>query len=527
MAREALPAHIRGLLRKRAYARPVKSIELVQTHISWVLLVDDDVYKLKKPVNLGFVDFTTLEKRRLACEAEVRLNRRGCPGDTYLGVVELRRTGDAYGFGPDGGALSDYAVHMKRLPRHRMMDRLLDNGEVTFEMVGRLAARVAGFHRDAATSSEITRIGGFRGLKQNWRDNLEQMRPFVGRTLSKRRFDRISAFVEAFMRDEESLLKRRDEHGWIRDCHGDMRTDSVCFRPSGDICIYDCIEFNDAFRYSDTGLDIAFLAMDLDYRGRPDLSDLLIGLYTPAAGDTHLPLLLAFYKCYRACVRGKVESLLLNDPGVSTRQKAETRRRASRYFELAESYTHRRNAKGLVVVSGLSGSGKSILAGALASRLGAVLLSTDTLRRHLFPQPGKGAALDSGIYDENARSRVYDELAIRAAQLLDEHRPVVVDGTYIERRRREPLVNLARQHVTPLLIVECTAPDEVVRERQRQREKEDWTTSEGRWEVYLAQKARAEPPDEVTPNERISLDTTLPLSEQLRLLEGRLGTRSH
>src|SRR4030095_12696581 len=117
-----------------------------QTHISWVLLVDDDVYKLKKPVNLGFVDFTTLEKRRLACEAEVRLNRRGCPGDTYLGVVELRRNGDASGRGPGAGALSDTAVHMKRLPRHRMMDRLLDNGEVTFEMVGRLAARVAGFH---------------------------------------------------------------------------------------------------------------------------------------------------------------------------------------------------------------------------------------------------------------------------------------------------------------------------------------------------------------------------------------------
>lgn len=523
MAKDPLPDHVRGLMRKRAYPRAVKAIELIQTHISWVLLVDAEVYKLKKPVDLGFVDFTTLEKRRIACEAEVRLNRRGCPGGVYLGVEEVRRHGERYCLSGEG-ELVDYAVHTKRLPGERMMDRLLARGEVDFEMIGRLAARVAEFHREAESGPQITRIGGFATLKENWRANLEQMRSYIGRTLNDGRFQRIEVFVDAFMRDEAGLVQSRDDEAWVRACHGDMRSDAVCFEPppSRGICIYDCIEFNDAFRYTDTALDVAFLAMDLDYRGHPDLSDLFIGLYAPAAGDANLPLLLNFYKCYRACVRGKVESLLLDDAGVSARQKAQARRRARAYFRLAERYARRQRTRSLVIVSGLSGSGKSVLAGVLAARLGAVLLSTDALRRELFDERGKGAPIDSGVYAEGARGQVYEALTQQANGLLRESRPIVIDGTFIERRQREPLVTLAREHRSPLLVVVCTAPEPVVRERQQRREGEYWTTSEGRWEVYLAQKARYEPPDEVKANERVVIDTTLPLSEQIEAVEARL-----
>jgi predicted kinase len=345
--------------------------------------------------------------------------------------------------------------------------------------------------------------------------------------LSRARFERIEAFVDGFAEREAPLMQRRDREGWVRDCHGDLRSDAVCFDPSvpGGICLYDCIEFNDAFRYSDTGLDAAFLAMDLDYRGRPDLSDLFVGLYSAAIGDKELPILLDLYKCYRAVVRGKVESLLLVDPAVGIRQQAAALRRARAYFALAESYARRRRRRSLFLVTGPSGSGKSVLAGTLAARLGAVFLSTDVVRRTLFEERGQGAPLDSGLYAPYARERVYQEVALEAARALGQKRSVIVDGTYIERKQRLAVEGLARKQRARLLVVECYAPDAVVRERQRRRENEPWATSEGRWEVYLAQKARLEPATEVPPSRHVAIDTTRPLTEQLEAIGMKLKGR--
>jgi aminoglycoside phosphotransferase family enzyme/predicted kinase len=525
MAQEALPAHVQALRSKGAYPSPPKRIELIQTHISYVFLADDEVFKVKKPVDLGFVDFTTLAKRKAACEAEVRLNRRGCSAGVYLGVEPITR--DSFGrfhIGGDGETV-DYAVHMKRLPADRMMDRLLEQDAVDFEMIGRLTARVVSLHEGAERGDKITRIGGATTLAKNWRETLGQMRSFVGNTLGQPRLQRIEAYATPFMPVEADLLKRRETEGWIRDCHGDMRSDAVCFDDSlpGGICIYDCIEFNDALRYGDTALDVAFLAMDLDYRGQPDLSDLSIGLYTPAIGDAELPLLLNFYKCYRACVRGKVESLLSLDAGVPVRKRSQARRRAQAYFRLAEDYARRQPRRGVVMVTGPSGSGKSVLAGVLASRLGAVLLSTDMLRRQTFEQRGRGAEIDAGVYSEQARDQIYDQMLSRAEAFLATDRPIVLDGTFIEKRQRRPFIDLARKTRRRLLVVECSAPDAVIRLRQQRRQGEAWSTSEARWEVYLAHKQRLEPADEVSVDERVAIDTTRPVAEQVEAVEVKLG----
>jgi uncharacterized protein len=520
---QQLPEHVAALESKSAYPGSAGSIRLIQTHISYVFIVDDEVFKLKKPVDLGFVDFTTLDKRKADCEAEVRLNRRGCPGGVYLGVEPITRQPGSYRVGGDGEVV-DYAVHMKRLPAEGMMDALLERGAVDFEMVGKVAARLAGLHAEAERGAEITRFGGSDTLRNNWQDSLLLVERFVGRTLSRKRFERIQGYAMSFMQREAALFKRREAEGWIRDCHGDLRSDAVCFDDSlpGGICIYDCIEFNDAFRYSDTGLDAAFLAMDLDYRGRVDLSALFVGLFAAAAGDKELPLLLGFYKCYRALVRGKVESLLLDDPQVGSAQKKEARRRARRYFELAEQYALSKPERRLVLVSGPSGSGKSVLAGVLAARLSAVLLSTDMQRRDLFEQDAERQDLDSGRYSPNSRAAVYREIEREAERFLSEGRPVLVDGTYIERRQRAPLIELARNLKAGLLLVECRAPDGVVKARQEKRAAEAWTTSEGRWEVYLAQKARLEPATELPDSERLSIDTTMPLQEQINAVVGKL-----
>jgi hypothetical protein len=265
--------------------------------------------------------------------------------------------------------------------------------------------------------------------------------------------------------------------------------------------------------------------MDLDYRGRPELSDLFLGLYAAAIGDEQLPLLLDFYKCYRAVVRGKVESLLLEDRGVTAAQKAGARRRARAYFALAERYSRRRPRRALVLVTGASGSGKSVLAGVLAARLGAVILSTDMLRRRLFDSSGTREAIDAGKYAPDSRERVYAELAREAAAYLSGGRPVVIDGTYVERSQRDPVVRLARERKTQLLLVECTAPDKVIEARQRKREGESWTTSEGRYEVYLAQKQRLEPVTELPDSQRLLIDTTTPLDTQIAAVLTKLAPR--
>ncbi len=525
MASRGLPPHVDALLRPAAYPFAVGAIELVQTHVSYVFLTEARVFKLKKAVDLGFLDFTTLEKRRHFCEEEVRLNQRACAG-VYLGVWPVTKQDGAYRLGGEGEVV-DYAVEMRRLPAAGMMDSLLARDAVDLRMVGRVAAKLADLHARAERGPAIQGTGGSETLARNWRAALNDMRRFVGRTLGERRWQRIQAYATSFLERESALLRRREDEGWIRACHGDLRSDAVCFDAelTDGVCFFDCIEFNDAFRYSDTGLDAAFLAMDLDYRGRQALSDAFAGLYAAAIGDRELPLLLDFYKCYRATVRGRVESMLAEDAEVTAGQRSAARKRAQAYFRLAESYTRRRRRAGVILVMGASGSGKSVLAGAIAARLGAVILSTDVRRRELFEMRGRAEAVDDGIYTPEAREQVYGELARKAATALRAARAVVLDGTYIERRQREPVLRLARESGRKLLVVECSAPDAVVAERQRGRRDDGWSASEGRWEVYLAQKARYEPPDETAASQRLTVDTTLPLEEQivavLTALEGR------
>src|SRR4051812_14295524 len=247
---DTLPPHIRALLRTGAYPNHPPQVRLVQTHVSYVFLAGDEVFKLKKAVDLGFCDFTTLEKRRRNCEAEVRLNRRGCPEGVYRGVVRVVQ--DARGRFRVGGRgnVVDYAVRMKRLPQDRMMDVLLEHDAVDFDMIGRVAGRLAELHRDAERGPRISRAGGYATQRRNWRENLDTAREFTGRTLAAARYERIDGFAEAALRDEEPLLRRRVAEGWVRDCHGDLRSDAVCFDPDlpGGLGIYDCIEFNDRFR---------------------------------------------------------------------------------------------------------------------------------------------------------------------------------------------------------------------------------------------------------------------------------------
>jgi len=302
--------------------------------MSFVFLTGDYVYKVKKPVDLGYLDYTTLEKRHFFCHQELELNRRLCP-DAYLAVVPIVEEKGRLRIEGQGKAI-EYAVKMKQLPHNRMMDVLLPQGQVTQEMVARVAERLVSFHQKAKTNQKIAAFGKLDIIRQNTDENFAQTEKYIGISIAPAEYRRIKNYTDDFMQSNASLFDKRIREGRVRDCHGDLHAAHICFIDG--ICIYDCIEFNDRFRYSDVTSEIAFLAMDLDRYQRPDLSKHLVNTYVELSHDEELLKLLNFYKCYRAYVRGKVESFKLDDPYIPEEEKAKVLTVAQSYFELAESY---------------------------------------------------------------------------------------------------------------------------------------------------------------------------------------------
>jgi hypothetical protein len=328
------PPLVQALLTPQAYPHHPEKIEMVQTQMSFVFLTGDYVYKIKKPVDLGYLDYTTLEKRKHFCHQEVALNRRLCP-DVYLDVVPIIEDKGNILIEGKGEAI-EYAVKMLQLPQERTMDNLLKNNQVTREMVQQVAQRLATFHQKAETNEMIASYGDLNVIVTNTEENFTQTEKYIGITISQEKYDTIKSYTNDFIKEYPTLFRQRAEGGRIRDCHGDLHAAHVCFTDG--ICIFDCIEFNDRFRYCDVANEVAFLAMDLDYHGHPDLSRHFVESYVEATGDEEILRLLDFYKCYRAYVRGKVESFKLDDPFISAEEKARVKDVASRYFDLAGSY---------------------------------------------------------------------------------------------------------------------------------------------------------------------------------------------
>jgi aminoglycoside phosphotransferase family enzyme len=322
-----------ALMKPGTYEENPGSIELVQTHISFVFLTRRFVYKVKKAVNLGFLDFTTLEKRRFFCEKELELNRRLCR-DMYVEVVPINK---AFAFKIKGkGETVEYAVKMKRMPQEQMLSKLLERNQVDERLVDRIAKIIAEFHSKAQTNNRISEFGSVETIKTNWKENFEQTEAYVGKTISLKDFKLIRKRVEDFVNGNASLFEKRIAEGRVRDCHGDIHSGNI-FATDG-IYIFDAIEFNERFRYSDVAADVAFLAMDLDFGRRFGFSDFFVEKYTTYSGDQELTRVLPFYKCYRAYVRGKVVGFKLDDPNVSNEDKNAAAEEAKAYFKLAADY---------------------------------------------------------------------------------------------------------------------------------------------------------------------------------------------
>jgi hypothetical protein len=495
------PPYVQALLNPSTYPERPAAVELQQTQMSFIFLTGDYAYKTKKPVNLGYLDYTTLEKRERFCRQELELNRRLCPA-AYLDVVPISESPDGIRLGGKGEVI-EYAVKMKQLPRDRMMDLLLPQDAVTPAMLGQVAGLMADFHCRAATGPAINAYGSLEGVRTNTDENFDQTIKYTGTLITEKFHRLIREYNDQFLSGNTSLFNSRVSGGKIRDCHGDLHAAHVCF--ADEIYIYDCIEFNDRFRYCDTASEIAFLAMDIDRYGRGDLSGSFVQSYINASGDREMGALLDFYKCYRAYVRGKVACFKYDDPYL--KDKKSIVEEAQLYFNLAYRYAYPRPV--LIITTGLIGAGKTTAALAIGRGLGCSVLSSDVIRKELAGIPPSERHYEdfaSGLYSLQSTQQTYNELFRRAGEQLKKGRSIVLDASFMKRSDRLAARQIAVKHGAAFLAVECVAPDETIRQRLEERSRAG-SVSDGRWEIFADIKREYDPVTELSPDEHLILDT--------------------
>jgi uncharacterized protein len=443
---------VEDLQRTDAYPGAVGPVDLVETHISWVFLVGTDVYKVKKPVNLGFLDFRSIEQRRVDCDAEVRLNARLAPG-AYLGVVPICLGADGrHRIGTDGAPV-DWAVHMMRLHDDERADNLLGRGDIGIEAIDLIAQHLAHFHAGARCDAETSAFGAVAAITNNVLENFAQTRADLGRYVQAADAEEIERRQLAFLRDQAPALVARVAGGRVRDGHGDLRLEHVYLNDSRPTII-DCIEFADRFRFADVSADIAFLSMDLAWHGRVDLAERLIARYAREANDFDLYAVIDFYEGYRAYVRAKVSMLLAADAEADDALRAAAGRNARRFLMLALSAGRKSPvAPALVCVGGLVASGKSTVAEQISVDLNAPVVDADRTRKHMLGV-APTVRIDQGgswrgAHDPAVTGCVYAEVLRRAGVVLASGRPVIVDASFRSRALRHAARKLATAYGVP------------------------------------------------------------------------------
>lgn len=486
MSQQEHEAIVQWLSRPEHWPQAPAGVEVKQTHISVVFLGDELVYKLKKPVKFDFLDFSSVEARHAACQAEVRLNRRMAP-DVYLGVASITR-GQHGSYQFDGpGEPVEWLVTMRRLPLERSLDRLLRSGQLTSAELERLALWLAEYyHRLPPLSVDATGYCDVlaRHIAGNRAALLEARRPLPSATVK-----RVHAAQLRLVHLQTELLHERAEAGRIVDGHGDLRPEHVVLETPP--LAFDCIEFNAEYRQVDVLDELGFLAMECDALAAPHVGQRVLQAYQQASGDAPPAPLLSFYKSYRACVRAKVAALREEQlPPASAEARAP--RAAERYLQLADAYLADQQRPLLLVVGGLSGTGKSTLARALAASLGCDLLSTDVVRRARFGASGRDAGYGEDAYTPKNRAEVYEEIFRQAAGLLEERIPAVLDGTFLSAAQCGEAVDLARRYGADCCLVRCECPAEVALQRIESRRQRGGDASEARPELFEKQKAELE-----------------------------------
>jgi|AP12_2_1047962.scaffolds.fasta_scaffold04670_2 uncharacterized protein len=509
---------IDALSRPVVYPHPVDRVEVLQTHISYVLLAGDYAYKIKKPVNLGFLDFSTLDARRQCCEEELRLNRRTA-ADIYLTTVRITGTVAAPVLDGDGPAI-EYAVKMRRFAQENLLNSMAKRGECTPALVDALARKIAAFHATVAIAGKESPFGTVDRVMAPPRANFDHIENLIGDSSDVPQLERLRSWTDREGKRLAPVFAERRHDGFVRECHGDLHLGNIALIGS-DPTPFDCIEFNADLRWIDVMNEVAFLVMDLADHRLPGLAIRCLNAYCEATGDYAGLAVLRFYMVYRAMVRAKIACIRVQQPGCASEAKAAIEAEYRGYFHLAERLAHR-GTTALVLTHGLSGSGKTTVAGVLAERFGAIRIRSDVERKRLFGLEASArtsSAVGSGIYGPEATRRTYARLGDLARSMIAAGWPVIVDATFLREAERTSFRDLARELAVPVVIVSCTAPDAELRARILAREQARSDASEAGLEVLARQRDSSEPASRDELDDTIEFDTTQPREEWMAPLD--------
>lgn len=456
-----LPAGLIQFLKQpTSYPHHPESVEHIQTHISHVFIAPPYVYKFKKPVDFDFLDFSTLKKRKYYCDQEVKLNRRLCDGP-YLGVIPVYKQGDSWSFtGDEKSKPAEYGVWMNLLSKENFLIEYLKKGELTNKHIDRVVEKLGQFYKNQSPGHEILEWGEPDKIKINTDENFEQTEAFIGRTISKISYDTIQYFTNHYLNRQEHLFKQRIKEQHIVDGHGDLHLEHIHFT-ADQVCIYDCIEFNDRFRYQDIASDIAFLAMDLDFNGLPQMSNYFIHQMSAELNDPDLLNITDFYKCYRAYIRGKVKSMESVEQEVEESNREKAAQLAKRYFSLSLRYALLGSRPAVLVFMGRVASGKSTLATGVASELNIKHFSSDILRKKqagLSLETRTPSKKREQIYSERASDQIYQELTDHAIREILQGHCVVLDATFSNPEYRGRFMQQLKNLDANILFIEAEAP---------------------------------------------------------------------
>jgi aminoglycoside phosphotransferase family enzyme/predicted kinase len=506
---------IAALQNPALFPHAVEGFQVIETHISWVLLTGPFVYKIKKPMNFGFLDFTTLAAREHFCNEELRLNQR-LTEDLYLEVLPITGSAENPQLGGEGEVI-EYALKMRQFPQTGLLSTLQANGELTPTHIDQIARQIGEFHTTAPRVTSESELGSPDSVMAPVLQNFEQIRPMISEKADLLQLDALHAWAESSFERLKPLLIQRKADGFIRECHGDIHLGNITLIDDK-VVIFDCIEFNEPFRKTDVYADIAFLAMDLEDRGLKSLSRRLISNYLELTGDYQGLELLNFYKAYRALVRAKVALFGLS-PDADLVQRGAILRQYRNYANLAESYSAI-PSRFLVITHGVSAVGKSQVAMRLVDALGAVRLRSDVERKRLFAEKGQ----DTGLYDADASTATYQRLHELAATVLRAGFPVIIDATYLKQAQRGAAAGVAEATGVPFLILDCDAPQAVIEGWLAQRQAQGVDPSDATLAVIEAQQASREPltAEETLQSKRVETNKASDLDTLVENLRQRL-----
>lgn len=495
------------------YPHPVRYVRQKDTHISKVFLTGEYVYKIKKPVNLGFLDFSSLAMRHRYCELEVTLNRR-LANQVYLGVIPITYSDNRYSLSGSGPEV-EFAVHMRQLPDACSLAALLEQDRITTEQIETLASILTDFYMQQGSVPRELAAASWKNIKASCAENFSQTRWAVGNPLDAELYRAIRLATVSFLTRRKALFDNRSESGKIYHGHGDLRCGHIYYTGKNRIQVIDCIEFNSRLRNIDIASDLAFLTMDLDFKGAPGLGSALLDIYVRKTRDWQICALMPFYKCYRAMVRCKVNCFRMkenfggpNDPGA-------LHRRANRYLAYAHTYAEQFDRPIIWVLCGLPAAGKSSIAGILSKQLMITTLRSDVIRKQLFGQIQKeqtAPRLEQDVYSPEADRLTYAELLRLARKALERKESIILDATFSKPEYRRRVLQLANELRCRAVFVECTAPDKVLKARLLQREGTA-SVSDARHDHFEMLKQRYVPMDEIDQRLRLQINTTRPIHD--------------